>query len=174
MIYYVNGNLLDSNVDYICHQVNCQGVMGSGIAGQIKARWPIVYESYIAKYEAAKRYVSLDGERYFADELLLGDIQIVALWEDYYKTDFHQSVINMFSQQYYGYDKKRYTSYDAFWNCLNLIKYNIPKGSKVGFPERIGCGLGGANWTIIRTMIEVVLDKDFEVYIYNYDGGNNK
>jgi hypothetical protein len=80
----------------------------------------------------------------------------------------------MFSQQYYGYDRKRYTSYDAFWNCLYLIKQSIPKGSKIGFPYHIGCGLGGANWTIIRTMIEVVLDKDFEVYFYNYNGGNNK
>lgn len=136
--------------------------MGSGIAGQIKERWPIVYQSYMAKYFN------------MLPELLLGDIQIVALWEDYYKTDFHQSVINMFAQQYYGYDKKRYTSYDAFWNCLNLIKHNIPKGSKIGFPYHIGCGLGGANWNIIRTMIEIVLGEDFEVYIYNYDGGNNK
>ena len=174
MIHYVNGNLLDSDVDYICHQVNCQGVMGSGIAGQIKERWPIVYKSYIAKYEAAKKHVSLNNKKYSADEFLLGDIQIVALWKDYYKTDFHQSVINIFAQQYYGYDGLRYTSYDAFWNCLYLIRQSIPKGSKIGFPDHIGCGLGGANWTTIRTMIEIVLGEDFEVYIYNYDGGNNK
>ena len=46
MIHYVKGNLLDSNCDYICHQVNCQGVMGSGIARQIRERWPEVYKDY--------------------------------------------------------------------------------------------------------------------------------
>ena len=44
MIHYVKGNLLDSDCDYICHQVNCQGVMGSGIAKQIRERWPEVYK----------------------------------------------------------------------------------------------------------------------------------
>lgn len=153
-IHFITGNLLDAPIDYICHQVNCQGRMGSGIAGQIKERWPIVYKSYMAKYFN------------MLPELLLGDIQIVALWKDYYKTDFHQSVINMFAQQYYGYDGKRYTSYDAFWNCLYLIRQTVPKGSKIGFPDHIGCGLGGANWEVIKTMIEEVLAKDFKVYIY--------
>jgi O-acetyl-ADP-ribose deacetylase (regulator of RNase III) len=46
MIHYVKGNLLDSNCDYICHQVNCQGVMGSGIARQIRERYPVVYLYY--------------------------------------------------------------------------------------------------------------------------------
>ena len=46
MITYVKGNLLESDCNYICHQVNCQGRMGSGIAGQIREKWPIVYEMY--------------------------------------------------------------------------------------------------------------------------------
>ena len=37
-VYFKIGNLLDAPVDYICHQVNCQGRMGSGIAKQIKAK----------------------------------------------------------------------------------------------------------------------------------------
>lgn len=171
MIYYVNGNLLDSNVDYICHQVNCQGVMGSGIAGQIKARWPIVYESYIALCDKREEeiYQMCGGMENGLDwtETLLGEIQLVPVGVD-------KTVINMFAQQYYGYDGKRYTSYDGFWSCLGKVREQVSMGSKIGFPYHIGCGLGGANWTIIRTMIEVVLDKDFEVYFYNYNGGNNK
>ena len=46
MIYEVKGNLLDSSCDYICHQVNCQGIMGAGLAGQIRTHWPEVYEEY--------------------------------------------------------------------------------------------------------------------------------
>ena len=154
MVQYKTGNLLETNMDYICQQVNCQGRMAFGIAKQIRKKWPIVYQNYMAKYNAAN------------ETLLLGDIQIIGLWEDYYDTIFHQSVINMFSQYNYGYDGKRYTSYDAFWECLNRIAQTCPKGSKISFLYRIGCGLGGANWPVIETMIYMVLGKDFDVYIY--------
>ena len=171
MIHEVKGNLLDTECDYICHQVNCQGKMNSGVAKAIREKWPVVYQNYMAKYndtasmadEWAGRY---EGGTPAASEMLLGDIQIVGLWEDYYATPIHQSVINMFAQQYYGYDGRRYTSYDAFWNCLNLIKQTVPKGQTIAFPGRIGCVRGGANWDIIKNMIEVVLGKDYEVFIY--------
>lgn len=35
-IIHKDGNLLDAKTDVIAHQVNCQGVMGAGIALQIK------------------------------------------------------------------------------------------------------------------------------------------
>ena len=34
-MHHVIGNLLESDCDYICHQVNCQGKMNSGIAKSI-------------------------------------------------------------------------------------------------------------------------------------------
>ena len=43
---WVKGDLLEANLDYYCHQVNCQGKMGSGIAKSIKEKWPIVYKEY--------------------------------------------------------------------------------------------------------------------------------
>ena len=148
-VYFEIGNLLDTPVDYICHQVNCQGRMGSGIARQIRDKWPDVYEAYIRAYHNSNN--------------TLGDIQLIA------HKDRKQVVINLYAQEYYGYDGRRYTSYDAFWACLGEIKKTVPKGSKIGFPERIGCGLGGANWEVIRTMIEQVLAEDFEVYIYKLE-----
>ena len=164
--YYKSGNLLESDCDYICQQVNCQGRMGSGIAKSIKTKWHRVYEDYIALCDKRKEeiYQMCGGMENEPDwtETLLGEIQLVPV-------DIDKTVINMFSQQYYGYDGKRYTSYDAFWNCLNLIKENVPKGSKIGFPYRIGCGLGGANWPVIETMIERVLNKDYQVYIYTLE-----
>ena len=160
MVQFVKGNLLESNCDYICHQVNCQGKMNSGIAKQIREKWPIVYKNYMEKYNI------LNG----VSGALLGDIQIVGLWEDYYATDFHQSVINMFSQEHYGYDGRRYTSYDAFWNCLNLIKRTVPKGKTIGFPKKIGCDRGGANWPVILEMITEVLGIEYKVFIYYLEG----
>ena len=39
-------DLLSSKERIIVHQVNCRGVMGAGIAKQIKEKWPDVYTSY--------------------------------------------------------------------------------------------------------------------------------
>ena len=53
--YYKNKSLLDLSPNIvICHQVNCQGVMGAGIAKQIRARWPEVYEDYKKTIENAE------------------------------------------------------------------------------------------------------------------------
>lgn len=177
MMHLVKGSLLDSNVDYICHQVNCQGKMNSGIAKAIREKWPIVYTNYMAKFEAMREsIVKMCGcftemaNSMNISEFMLGDIQIVGLWEDYETDVKHQSVINMFAQQHYGYDGRRYTSYDAFWKCLGAIKDIVPKGSSIGFPDHIGSCRGGANWEVIKTMIEQVLGEDYEVFIYVWEG----
>ena len=166
-IHYKTGNLLDAPVDYICHQVNCQGRMASGIAKQIRDRWPIVYEQYMAGInERRKKVEELCGQwesQIDVSETLLGHGQNIPVSDNL-------TVINMFSQQYYGYDGKKYTSYDAFWDCLQGIALTVPKGSKIGFPYKIGCGLGGANWPVIFQMIDEVLGEDFQVYIYTLEG----
>ena len=135
--------------------------MGSGIAKSIKERWPIVYEQYIAEFKAIEEESINWEDQFDVSEMLLGRLQQI-------KVNDTQTVINMFAQQYYGYDGKRYTSYDAFWACLGGIRDSIPKGSKIGFPDHIGCGLGGANWQVILTMIEEALS-DYDVYIYKLE-----
>ena len=147
---FVLGDITKSDANYICHQVNCQGAMGSGVAKAIKDKWPVVYTDYRRFYESNKS--------------LLNEIQIVAVSTE-------QSVINMFAQEYYGYDRNQYTSYDAFWKCLNKIKNTVPKGSKIAFPSKIGCCRGGANWQAILTMISEVLESDYNVEIWEYDAG---
>ena len=162
-MHFIKGNLLEANLDYYCHQVNCQGRMGSGIAKSIKEKWPSVYDEYMKKCRDREDeiYHMCGGLENGIDwsETLLGDIQLVHV-------DENKNVINMFAQQYYGYDGKRYTSYDGFWSCLGKIREQVPFGSKIGFPDCIGCGLGGANWEVIRTMIWEALSKDYDVYIY--------
>ena len=166
MITFRKGNLLDADVEYICHQVNCQGRMASGIAKSIKTKWHRVYEDYIAKCDSVRnKIIEMCGSwesHIDASEVLLGDIQLVPVEVD-------KTVINMFAQQHFGYDGKRYTSYDGFWSCLGKIREQVPYGSKIGFPDHIGCGLGGANWEVIKTMIWEALSEDYDVYIYKLE-----
>lgn len=164
MILHRKGNILDSGADIICHQVNCMGAMNSGVAKAIRQRWPQVY----TEYRNIARDLSANDE--FCDEELSwmhmhGHIQPV------YISETNQMVINMFAQRGYGYDGARYTSYDAFWTCLCEIREQIPKGKRIAFPARIGCVRGGADWTIIQTMIVRVLGEDFTIEFWDYDKG---
>lgn len=145
MVTFRKGNILDSGADVICHQVNCQHKMNSGVAKSIRDKWPKVYESYMK------------------NPAVLGTIQEVPVGK--------QSVINMFAQENFGYDGRRYTSYDAFWSCLGEIINTVPDGSKLAFPARIGCVRGGANWDVIKTMIIAALGDIFEIEIWDYDVG---
>ena len=47
-IKHVKGDILTTptrNEDtVICHQVNCCGVMGAGLAKQIRDKWPVVFD----------------------------------------------------------------------------------------------------------------------------------
>lgn len=150
MIKIVYGNLLDAKEDIICHQVNCQGVMGAGVAKAIRTKWPNVYHNY-------KEYCYDHGARY-----LMGTCLLVPINEG------DQAVVNMFAQNDYGYNGCRFTSYDAFYNCLEFIKETVSRHCSIAFPYGIGSGLGGGNWDIIYTMIHNVLD-DREVVIYRLE-----
>ena len=146
----IQGSLLDSDCNYICHQVNCQGAMNSGVAKAIRDKWPVVYNNYVdfVQREAATGLTSR----------LLGAAQIVPINDN-------QSVVNLFGQKNYGYDGKRYTSYDAFYDALVQLRNKTPEDSSYAFPYRIGSDRGGANWWVIRTMIEEVF-YGRKVYIY--------
>lgn len=165
MLYFHNGNVLNTNCKYICHQVNCQGKMNSGIAKAIREKWPVVftkYQEWYIGYEAWADAHQNNEYEYQPADAMLGSIQIV-------EVNNGQKVINMAAQNSYGYDGRRYTSYDAFWGCLGKIKDTIPKGSEIAFPDHIGCCRGGANWFVISAMIDAVLGDDYEVHIYKLE-----
>ena len=164
MVTFHNGNILDSGADIICHQVNCQGKMNSGVAKAIREKWPEVYIKYMESNEIMWDKAHEHGRMIWNH--MLGQIQVVFIADK--KT---MAVVNMFAQENYGYDGRRYTSYDAFWSCLGEIKKYLNPGVTIAFPARIGCVRGGANWNVILTMIEEVLGEDYNVEIWNYDVG---
>ena len=58
MIKIINGNLFDSKADFLVHQTNCQGVMGSGVAAQVAERYSHVeteYRKYLRYCKKNKR-----------------------------------------------------------------------------------------------------------------------
>ena len=148
-IIYKNGNLLDAQTDVIAHQVNCQGVMGSGVAKQIREKWANVYTAYKAEYDL---FTDLNKP-------LLGNCQLV-------QVNDHQYVANLFGQNKYGYDSKRYTSYDGIYDALTNLVFQMENNNinSIAFPFRMSSDRGGADWNVVLAMIESVF-KDTEITI---------
>lgn len=89
MIKIINGNLLNSSQKVIVHQVNCRKVMGSGVALQIRNKYPEVYNSYLKIFNRNKIVE------------LLGKIDIVDCGD--------KVVVNMFSQFDFEETKVKFT-----------------------------------------------------------------
>ena len=144
----VQGNIFDSKATIISQQVNNQGVMGSGVAKQVKELYPRVFEKYRSAYE--KGY------------LKLGTCQVVDV--DGTKRQF---IANLCGQDKYGYDGKRYTSYDAIYTALEkLAKYCLDnKIESVAFPWGMSSDRGGADWNVIITMIESVFKNNENITV---------
>lgn len=150
-IEFKNGDMFTSDATYLCHQVNCMGRMGSGIAKTVREKFPTAYHDYMS-------LCLLSGK---TPKELLGGVQ--ASWTG------NKCIVNMFGQEAYGYDGKQYTDYKAFEKCLRHIRNNVPVGSKIAFPHGIGCGLGGGDWNTIISMIESELSNDYTVEIWKLE-----
>jgi O-acetyl-ADP-ribose deacetylase (regulator of RNase III) len=135
VIRTVNGDLLKADAVIIGHQVNCQGVMGSGVAKQISNKWPIVYNSYKALCNVNTPFN------------LLGKCQFVETKDII--------IANLFAQKDYGYDNKLYTSYAALHNAfLSLRDYSEINNITVALPYNIGCKRGGGEWEIVYKILD--------------------
>ena len=162
----IDGNILDSKANYICHCVNCQGKMGSGIAKALRNNYPEIFEEYskfIKEKTRRNTYFNFSGGKE-----LLGMMQIVPI------NNNKQNIVNMFCQQYYGYDGKKYVSYDAiddaFDNLCKYIETNIKfEGCNVvniAIPYKFASGLAGGNWNIVKEIITERLNSyEFSKYI---------
>lgn len=141
----IYGDILNSDADVIVHQVNCQGVMGKGLAKQIKDEYPEVFTEY-------KMFCSKCNSHE-----LLGMTEIV-------RVGFRRCVANLFAQEYYGSGRKCYTDYDALRKCLSTVNSEFA-GKTVAVPYKLGCGLAGGDWDIVSKIIEETLT-DCIVKIY--------
>ena len=144
MIQYYNGSIFDSKADILCHQVNCQGAFGYGIAGQVKKLFPEV-EKLLGRVSAQP--VEKDG-RWF----LIG---------------------NLYGQDDYGRKKQVYTDYDALERAMGEIRSFLEardKNETVAFPYKIGCGSAGGDWSIVEDIIKRTFEGySGEVQIWRYE-----
>ena len=144
MIKYINKDITTVTRGVVAHGVNCQGVMGSGVALSIRQKWPVAYRDYKAYcdiFKAPKHH-------------LLGMVQTVSVEPDVV-------VANCFSQHKCGNDGQVYADIRAIKEALaNVVDYARYMGLPLYF-SKIGCGYGGLDW---ETDVEPILSKLCEEY----------
>lgn len=150
MITYHDGDILESGADVICQQVNCKGVMGAGLAKQIRNKYPKVYTEYKKRCECSSEISEL-----------LGHAQFISVGETV--------VVNCFGQDGYGRDREKvYTYYPALARSFQeVFKRYFGTQKTIAIPYGIGCGLAGGNWNTVIDTIEFVFEGyDGEVQIW--------
>jgi O-acetyl-ADP-ribose deacetylase (regulator of RNase III) len=158
-IIYRHGNLLKGPEPFACHGCNAQGVMGSGIAKEVRAVYPAAWIAY--------------KERYDAQGLQVGDtiwVEADAMMDGYPR----KTIINAVTQEFFGRDPDRvYVDYEGVRAALREINLHIRRARfitppEVGFPL-IGAGLANGSWKMISTII-MFEAKDFQPVVYLFDG----
>lgn len=153
-IEYRKGDMFSHVPGYntlLCHGVNCQGVMGSGVAKTFKQKYPRAFQDYV---EYTKSYL----ENY--SNAPLGEVCFT-------KGGDNLTLACMFTQEFYGRDNKVYISYEAFFKSFLLVA-DFYEESTIVMPK-IGAGLGGGDWEIIECLMIAVLQFRPKVNVIVYE-----
>jgi O-acetyl-ADP-ribose deacetylase (regulator of RNase III) len=130
MIQDNNGDLLASTAHALVNPVNCEGVMGKGLALEFKTRYPEAFEDYRKMCQRK--------------ELTPGKLHT-------YQLPDGRWIINFPTKTYWRQPSKM-DYIDAGLPVLaEFIQWNaIPS---IAIPA-LGCGLGGLSWHLVRQRIE--------------------
>ena len=124
-IEYIEKDITTIEKGVIIQGVNCQGVMGSGVALDIREKWPIVYSKY-KELPTGKK--------------MLGRSQLVQI-----SKDPSLFVVNCFTQVFYGRDG-RFASPGAIESSIaQCFEWADTFGLDIYTPK-IGSGRGGLGW----------------------------
>lgn len=138
----INQDILQIEYGIIGHQVNCQGKMAAGLAGEIARKWPVAKEQYLQSLQE-------DAGR---DRLpILGSCATGRVGG----TDSKPLMVaHLFSQNRYG-RKKQHTNYLALGQALHSLWHSgYNRDLTIYLPYGLGCGLGGGDWEQVLSLIE--------------------
>lgn len=147
MIRYTQGNLLEANAEAVVNTVNEVGVMGKGIALQIREAFPASARAYI---EASKRGEVRVGRMFVTPVSdLLGP-----RW-----------IIHFPTKRHWRHPSKMEWVREGLRDLVRVVEEK--KLRSIALPP-LGCGSGGLEWTQVRGEIEFALGEleDVDVIVY--------
>ncbi len=136
----------DAPLNFLIHGCNAQGVMGSGLAVQVKHKF---FNAYAAYKNSVDRLGAGNPE-------LLGSISTCAA-----TGNPNLIIVNAITQLDFGRGPKRYVSYEAVQKAFDATLLSVVEvmnerkavRAAVHYPL-IGAGLGGGDWSIISEIID--------------------
>lgn len=151
MIRYVHGDLFSATVDALVNPVNCEGVMGKGIAKEFKKRYPMCFQVYKDACE---------NEQLFPGKLLL--VKCEAQKDLFSDADL---IVIHFPTKKHWRGKSRLEWIEA---GLEYLKYHYKEwGIRSVAMPKLGAGLGGLEWNEVKLLIERILsDEKLIVEVY--------
>lgn len=144
MISYLTGDIFDTDVQAIVNPVNTVGVMGKGLALAFKQKYPDNFKLY---QTACKN-----------NELKVGQLLITE----------HQSgkfIVNFPTKQHWrGKSQLQWITEGLIALKQFIIENHI---NSIAIPA-LGSGLGGLDWTLVKTEIEMILQDltDVEILVF--------
>ena len=137
---------------FLVQGCNAQGVMGSGVALQVKHKIPESYRSY---------------------KSLCNSLPVCERLGRYTVSGFGSGkyMVNAITQENYGTDGKRYTSYDAVSEVFRELAVYVGKEEVVmAIPKKFASDRGGACWKAVKQIIKSELkDTNVILYVVEYD-----
>lgn len=158
-IWYTNDDIFNSYCQTLVNTVNCQGVMGKGLAKQFKQRFPIMYQQYCM---ACKNWELKDG----------GDLWLYnyglnqgILFEDNDVMQKRHTKILCFATKKHWMFKSRYEWIERGMDEF-VAKYKEWGIESIAFPK-LGCTNGGLDWDKVKDIMIPRLEKcDINVEIH--------
>lgn len=150
MKYLKSGNILSVTEGIIVHGCNARGVMGSGLAKQVKDLYPKAFLDY--KEQLARNPNPLGSVIFSA----VGDGLMIA---------------NAITQENYGRDSSKvYVDYEAISSTFQIIAgLAVAVEAHVHYPF-IGAGLANGDWKKIDNIIDDIFDQyDVERTLWSYE-----
>ncbi len=143
-IQIVKGDATLAKSGILVHVVNDVGAWGKGFVLAVSRRWPHVKAEYKKHWQKFK----------------LGDVQVV-------RAQPGLMIANLFGQ--HGISGKQCIRYGALKTGLRDVAFIARNNGIAVHAPRLGCGLAGGSWVIVRDLIEQEM-KDLDVTIYEWEG----
>lgn len=145
MFIYKTGNMFNSDANYFVDPVNTVGTSGKGLALEVKKRYPKAERIY----QAICRY----------DEFHVGELLQVPTGDNKF--------ILFFPTKKHWKDPSEYSYIERGLEALKYHCENMDSNSIVAIPK-LGCGLGGLEWSKVLLLIHDYLGKIEHVKFYIY------
>jgi O-acetyl-ADP-ribose deacetylase (regulator of RNase III) len=145
-VEYLEGDILKAKTQVVVNTVNCEGVMGKGLALQFKKNFPEMFKEYKQKCKEGK--------------ITIGKLHL-------YKNPFSYWILNFPTKDQWRQNSKLEYLEKGLIEFKN--KYQEQGVTSIAFP-RLGCQQGGLDWVYVKPLMEKYLGNlpGLKVEIFSY------